>query len=221
MSTFVLMKILESAPSRYDKGIYLLTWGRLDRAYQRLVSEIQSGQSVLDIGCGTGALTIKAAERGARVRGIDINPELLEIAREKINQSDLNPAPELIEKGVVELRDEITGSYDVVMSGLCFSELSEDELKYTLKETARILKPGGLLLVADEVKPVRFFWRIFNGLVRLPLVVVTYILTQTTTRGVQDLEGKLATAGFTVESVRFSRLKDFMETVAKKPELEE
>jgi len=193
----------------------------LDRAYQRLVSEIQSGQSVLDIGCGTGALTIKAAERGARVRGIDINPELLEIAREKINQSDLNPAPELIEKGVVELRDEITGSYDVVMSGLCFSELSEDELKYTLKETARILKPGGLLLVADEVKPVRFFWRIFNGLVRLPLVVVTYILTQTTTRGVQDLEGKLATAGFTVESVRFSRLKDFMETVAKKPELEE
>ncbi|HUW96689.1 MAG TPA: class I SAM-dependent methyltransferase, partial [Anaerolineae bacterium] len=38
MSTYVLMRILESAPSRYDRGLRILTLGRLDRAYDRLAS---------------------------------------------------------------------------------------------------------------------------------------------------------------------------------------
>ena len=74
MSTYVLMRILESAPSRYDLGIRLLTLGKLDPVYDRLVLNIQHGQKVLDIGCGTGALTCLAAQRGAQVTGIDINP---------------------------------------------------------------------------------------------------------------------------------------------------
>jgi demethylmenaquinone methyltransferase/2-methoxy-6-polyprenyl-1,4-benzoquinol methylase len=51
------MRILESAPRRYELGIRLLTLGRLDKAYDRLASHIERGQQVLDIGCGTGALT--------------------------------------------------------------------------------------------------------------------------------------------------------------------
>jgi ubiquinone/menaquinone biosynthesis C-methylase UbiE len=57
------MRILESAPRRYELGIRLLTLGRLDKAYDRLASHIERGQQVLDIGCGTGALTLRAAKR--------------------------------------------------------------------------------------------------------------------------------------------------------------
>ena len=64
MSTYVLMRILESSPRRYDLGIRLLTLGHLDRAYDRLVGRIERGQRVLDLGCGTGALTLRAARRG-------------------------------------------------------------------------------------------------------------------------------------------------------------
>ena len=103
------------------------------------------------------------------------------------------------------------------MSGLCFSELSEDELNYTLKQSARILKSGGVLLVADEVKPENIFWRLFNSLIRIPLVVLTYVLTQTTTRGIRDLPEKVKSAGFTIESIRLNRMKDFMELIALKP----
>lgn len=81
MPTYVLMKVLESAPNRYDRGIRILTLGELDEAYDRLTSHIKPGQIVLDVGCGTGALTVRAAMRGARVKGIDVNPQMLEIAR--------------------------------------------------------------------------------------------------------------------------------------------
>jgi len=74
MSVYILMKILESAPSRYDRSIYILTLGKLDKIYDRLTSRIKKGQTILDLGCGTGALTLRAARKGAKVKGIDINP---------------------------------------------------------------------------------------------------------------------------------------------------
>jgi len=51
MSTYILMKFLESAPERYDRGIRILTLGKLDKSYDRLLSEIKEGWKVLDIDC--------------------------------------------------------------------------------------------------------------------------------------------------------------------------
>ncbi len=127
MSTYVLMRILESAPHRYELGIRLLTLGRLERAYDRLANHITPGQHVLDLGCGTGALTLLAAQRGAVVTGIDINTQMLEIAEQHIREAGLRESVTLVEKGVAELDGEETDSYDAVTGGLCFSELSEDE----------------------------------------------------------------------------------------------
>ncbi len=216
MSTYILMKILESAPHRYDRGIRLLTWGRLARAYERLAAYIKEGQKVLDLGCGTGALTLRAARRGARVKAIDVNAEMLAVARERVAAAGLAGRVELAEAGVAELGAEGGESYDVVTSGLCFSELSADELRYTLREVNRILKAGGLLLVADEVRPKRFWKRVFVLLLRLPLAAITYLLTQTTTTAVKDLRVRIGEAGFVVVSSRSSRTEDFVEVVARK-----
>jgi len=218
MSTYVLMKILESTASRYDRGIRLLTLGRLDRIYEHLTSPIKKGQKVLDIGCGTGNLTLRAAAKGATVKGIDVNPGMLAVARQRAEAASFSPEIEFVERGVAELGSEPPKSYDAVMSGLCFSELTADELAYTLKEVNRILKPGGWLLVADEVRPQNPLKWLAHYLIRIPLAIITYLITQTTTHAVKDLPQKVKEAGLIIKSLNPNKLESFVELVARKPE---
>ncbi len=216
MSTYVLMRLLESSPRRYDLGIRLLTFGAVDRAYDRLASRIEAGQQVLDIGCGTGALSLRAARRGAAVIGIDVNVEMLEIAKARAQEAGLAKKIELREMGVAELDTEKPVSYDIVMSGLCFSELNDGERSYALAQAKRILKPSGLLIVSDEVKPPSFIGRVLLALIRAPLVVVTYLATGLTTTALENLPELVEKEGFLLESVRLSAMGSFMELVARK-----
>ena len=218
MSTYVLMRILESAPHRYDLGMRLLTLGRLGRAYDRLASRIHDGQRVLDIGCGTGALSLRAAGCGAQVSAIDVNAQMLEIARQRAYAAGLTEEIDFREMGIAELGGEASASYDVVTSGLCFSELSEDEIHYALKQIGRILKPGGLLLIADEVKPPGLVRRMIHALSRAPLVALAYVVTQQTTHAVENLSEKVTRAGFSIESIRLDTLGSFVELAARAPD---
>ena len=211
------MKILESTPSRYDQGIRILTLGNLDKVYDRLTSHLKKGQKVLDLGCGTGALTLRAAQKGTIVKGIDINPQMLEIAQKQAIKKNLLQNIILSEMGVAELGNEKSKSYDVVMSGLCFSELTESELIFTLKEINRVLKPGGLLLVADEVRPKSILKRILTELLRFPLVIITYLITQTTIHAIDNLIEKIKESGLLIESARLNNIGNFIEVVAKNP----
>jgi len=222
MSTYVLMRILESAPRRYDLGMRLLTLGRLERSYDRLAGHVQAGQQVLDVGCGTGALALRAARRGARVKALDVDPRMLEIARGRAREAGLEEALELAalefaEMGVAELGSEEPGRYDTVTCGLCLSELSPDELRFTLRQALRVLRPGGLLLVADEVRPPGRAARSAQRLLRAPLVGLTWLLTQQTTHPLARLPETLDEAGFARVSLRNNALGSFCEIVARKP----
>lgn len=216
MSTYVFMKILESAPNRYDKGINLLSFGKLAKAYDRLLIPIKNGQNVLDIGCGTGALTLKAAQQGAKVTGMDINPQMLDIARKHAAALQLTNRIQFVEAGVAEMESLESESYDAVMSGLCFSELSQDEQIYTLKQTNRVLKEGGKLLIADEATTSNPFLRMINLVVKVPVKIITYIITQTGTRAVRHLPEKVKQAGFQIDSIRYNKMQDFIEIAAVK-----
>ncbi len=217
MSLYVFMKYLESAPHRYDRGIRILTFGRLEGAYDRLLSHLETGDRVLDIGCGTGMLTLKAARKGTQVKGIDINSRMLEIANERVAGANLERNVKLFEMGVAELDGENSGQYDAVTSGLCFSELTEDELLYTLRQIRRILKPGGVLLVADETRPRNRAKRILNGLIRFPVALLTRLIAGTATRALINLPERVEETGLTIESMRYNKMESFLELVGRKP----
>ena len=89
MSFLAFMKILESSSTRYDKGIHLLSLGKMNKIYDQINPYITSGMQVLDVGCGTGALTLRGAMKGAIVKGIDINAEMLNICKDRIKQANL------------------------------------------------------------------------------------------------------------------------------------
>lgn len=213
--SYVLMKMLESAPHRYDKGINILTLGKLEKYYNRIVEQIKDTDKVLDIGCGTGFLSIKAAMKGAQIIGFDINAEMLDIAKQRIKKMNYEDKIQFLEMGVAEMDKFEDDSFDVIMSGLCFSELSDDEIFYTLEESKRILKSNGILLLADEIRPTSIIKRILHLAIRIPLVIFTYLLTQTTSKAVKELEEKVQRKNFEIISLRKNKLGNFVELVAK------
>ena len=214
--SFVLMKVLESAPHRYDRGIKLLTLGKINKAYDRIVENIEKDDIVLDLGCGTGMLSFRAVLKGAEVTGIDINPEMLNIAEKRTTELEVKNRIKFIEMGVAEMDRFEDDSFDVIMSGLCFSELSEDEISFTLKQTKRILRNDGILLLADEVKSKSIIKRIINFLIRIPLVLVTYMLTQTTSRAIKNIEKKVEESGLKIHSRSSNFLDNFVEIIIVK-----
>lgn len=219
MSSYVYMKILESQPRRYDRGIALLSFGQSEKTKKRLVIDnVRSGDRVLDIGCGTGTATIMAANKGTNVTGFDISAPMLAVARDKVTAASLSDRIELIEMGVSGMDRFANASYDVVMSTLAFSEFSIDEQIYALDHTYRILRPGGLLVIADEVKPTTFGKRLLHNAVRLPLLALTFALTQTTTHSVDGLTERIRTTGFRVETEERSAFDSFLYLVASKDE---
>jgi len=110
---------------------------------------IQRGEQVLDVGCGTGTLAITAGQRvGAtgRVFGIDPAPRQIARARAKAAWRRL---PIAFQVGVIEQLPFADQTLDVVLSTLMMHHLPAGVKRQGLAEIARVLKPGGRLVIAD------------------------------------------------------------------------
>jgi ubiquinone/menaquinone biosynthesis C-methylase UbiE len=201
--SYVFMKVLESAPERYDGAMRLLTLGRLERVHRDLAAWVSAGDRVLDLGCGTGALAVRLARKGADVTGIDIAPQMLEQASRRLCSEGLEGQVRLLDASVVDLDTLFQdGRFDAVASTLVMSELSVDEIEYTLAECRRVLRPKGALFVADEILPDSPVGKAATFLFRLPFALLAYILTQNTSHRVAGLEERILEAGFSISEGR-------------------
>jgi ubiquinone/menaquinone biosynthesis C-methylase UbiE len=195
------MKWLETTPGDYDRGIQLLTLGRLTPLKERIATQyVRPGDRVLEIGCGTGTLALMMARRGASVVGIDASPRMLAEARRKVDEAGLTESIELHEIDVSEMVDRFSpASFDLIVSTLVFSEFAAQLQRYALAEASRLLHPDGRLLIADEMIPQGLIARLLFYAVRLPLVAITWLLTRTSTRALSRFPMALKEAGFTFE----------------------
>ncbi len=211
MSTYAYMKILESSPERYDRGIRWLSGGAIERIYARIAAlAAADGARVLDVGCGTGAVSLACARAGAGVVGIDTNAGMLEVARRKVEAAGLGERVELLELDAMEIEDRFAPeSFHAAVSCLVFTELLPEERAYVLRTVRTRLRPGGLIVIADEVIPRTFSGRLRRRVRRLPLAAVTFLLTQTTTHPVAGLPEALGGAGFVEVAEERSRRDDF------------
>lgn len=120
------------------------------RVRERLldVAAIGPGDRVLDLGCGTGALSLQAARRhrGARLIGLDPDPKALARARAKASREGL--AIEW-QQGFGDALPFGDASFERVISSLMFHHLTHDGRRSTLAEVARVLAPGGTIHVLD------------------------------------------------------------------------
>ncbi|MBE9478861.1 MAG: hypothetical protein IMY80_02765, partial [Chloroflexi bacterium] len=87
-------------------------------------------------------------------------------------------------------------SFDLIVSSLALSEMTERGRRYLLKSARKLLAPDGKLAVLDEVRPTSGGSRLLFYIVRAPLQLLTWLLTRTTTHPLVDFEGVLYSSGF-------------------------
>lgn len=152
--------------------VYEETLDPLFRAYDAVVTEplLDSlprrapGREALDVGCGTGVLTLRLAERGFRVEGIDHSEAMLELARQKVRERGCSGAVNLRTGDVRELPYE-DASFDLVTCTGVLHHLAD--IRRCVVEADRVLRPGGVLFVAEPCTGSNPSIRAWDRLMRL------------------------------------------------------
>ena len=107
----------------------------------------QASQTVVDLGSGTGLLSLAIAQHSARVWAIDSSPAMNEYLRVKASSAGLQNIETVRASAVsLPLVDEIA---DLVVSNYCLHELRPADKLCALSEARRVLKPGGRLVIGD------------------------------------------------------------------------
>jgi ubiquinone/menaquinone biosynthesis C-methylase UbiE len=137
--------------ARYDLLVWLLTLGRERNFRERLLepARLKAGESVLDVGCGTGTLAIAAKRRvgsSGSVYGIDASPAMIARATRKAKKAG---ADVTFENGLAESLPFPDGRFDVVLSTVMLHHLPRKTREQGVREMGRVLKPGGRLLAVD------------------------------------------------------------------------
>ena len=139
---------------------------REQRLKQLLVKQVAlcSGHRVLDMGCGTGTLTIMLKQEclEAEVQGVDGDPQVLALARAKIDSLGLDI---VLHKGIAADVAQSSASFDRIVSSLVFHHLTLDEKLRTLRRCRALLKVGGEIHIAD--------WGKSQNLERLQYLFIT------------------------------------------------
>lgn len=212
------MKILEGRPLSYDRRMDKISRGQVKRVKEMVIPEVPEGAQVLEIGCGTGELAEMLIARGATVTGFDSSREMLDAARNRIAAKGLEDKLDIQQMGVEAMDGLQASSFDAVVSTLVFTELSDDERRFALKHSSRVLRPGGVIIIADEVVPRKVIQRLFQTLVRIPMLALTYLVSHTSTHPIEDLPAELKTAGFTIKKEIRSQSDSFALIVGSLPE---
>ena len=135
----------------YDPFTRLVSLGR-EPAVREMTLDLAGivpGDKVLDVGCGTGTLTIAAKTRAGasgEVHGIDAAPEMVEVASRKAAQTGVDVD---FQVGLIEDVPFPDDKFDLVLSSLMLHHLPEDLKHRGFVEIRRVLKPSGRFLAVD------------------------------------------------------------------------
>jgi ubiquinone/menaquinone biosynthesis C-methylase UbiE len=135
----------------YDLIMTLMTFGKEKKLRQDTIklARINPGDNVLEIGCGTGSLTLAAKEQAGLsgvVTGIDIAPEMVAQARRKATRIGADVS---FQEGSIADIPFPDNHFDVVMCSFMIFHMPDEVRKKGFPDIYRVLKPGGHLFILD------------------------------------------------------------------------
>lgn len=131
----------------YDPIVRLMGF---DSVRRELVSRanIEAGQRILDIGCGTGTLVVKLKRQYTAAQVVGLDPDAKALQRAHIKAARAGVSVEL-EQGFADELPYQSESFDRVFSSFMFHHLNTQERENMLREVLRVLKPGGSFHLVD------------------------------------------------------------------------
>jgi ubiquinone/menaquinone biosynthesis C-methylase UbiE len=192
---------MEKMVPSYDSFMKKTTLGREGamRAITISLAGVKSGDSVLEIGCGTGTLSLAAKQQAGpsgKVFGIDAIPGMIEASQSKATLANMDVTFKL---GSINDIPYPENQFDVVMCSFMIFHMSEGVRRKGFTEIHRVLKPNGRLLIIDSALPTQ----------PIPRAIAKMLMGGTPQHKLQDLTPILETSGFSnteIAPVKFSVL---------------
>lgn len=187
--------IPDLGPDVYDRWRASEIGATTEQLESRLILELAgevSGCKVLDIGCGDGTFAVELARRGAIVTGIDASPAMIDAARARAAQHNVDVTFQVAQ---AERLPFAAGQFDVVtaITILCFV----DDAGPVFSEIARVLKPGGRLVIGELGR-----WSTWAAARRVRAWLGSRLWRLGRFRTAKELCGLAEQAGLSVETVR-------------------
>ena len=142
----------------YDRVCRAMGLGPAFRERTVGIAALRPGESVLDVGCGTGVLTQRAARAvgpAGTVWGIDPAPDMIRVALRNAAAED---SPARFKPGIIEEIAFESESFDAAFASFMLHHLPPDVKRAGLREVRRVLKPGGRLVAVDLDRPRHPLW---------------------------------------------------------------
>ena len=140
--------------ARYDLVNRLLSLG-IDRRWRAAMLRVAGavrGRVAVDLCCGTGDVALLLARHGATVVGVDFTREMIDLAeRKRVHRRATRCAPVLFTHGDATRVPLRKGSVD--LATIAFGIRNIDDRSAVLREIARVLRPGGILVVLEFGRP--------------------------------------------------------------------
>jgi len=160
---------MEKAAPTYDQLMKRMTFGRERELRETTIrlAGVKAGDCILEVGCGTGTLTLAAKRRAGlsgQVYGIDVIPLMIELSQRKAAQAGEEITFQLASIADIPFP---ANTFDVVMGSFMIFHMSEQVRQKGMAEVFRVRKPQGRLLVLDTATPtrplVKTFVKMFTG----------------------------------------------------------
>ena len=198
---------MEKMVNSYDSYMKKITLGR-ENSLRRMevnLAQVKSGDCVLEVGCGTGTLTLAAKQQtgpSGKVFGIDIIPEMIEISKGKAAQASLDVTFQLGSIDKIPFHDN---QFDAVMCSFMIFHMSEEVRRKGIAEIYRVLKPQGRLMVLDLALPAHGVSRaiakvLFKFMLKHDLKELLPIMESSGFSGIQIALAKFRVFGFSLLS---------------------
>ena len=148
---------MEQMVGSYDSYMKWMTLGQ-ERALREMtvsLAQVKPGDCVLEVGCGTGTLTLAAKRQAGpsgKAFGIDVIPGMIELSQRKAAQANENITFQL---GSIDDIPFSENQFDVVLCSFMIFHMSEKTRRKGIAEIYRVLKPQGRLLVLDLALPTQ------------------------------------------------------------------